>query len=149
MNVGNILKVADAIEQASVPGLGFNMRTFGRGSGPLPDKSGHDCGTVACVAGWTYAVATAEIPEDRRSLVPPVASKFLGLTGDEAQSLFLMSGGGFGTYDTDFANAILPEHAVRCLRILAITGKVDWAAAMKGDEPVMPPLPVKTKRVRA
>ena len=56
MNKENILKVADAIEQHSIPDLGFNMSIW-VGIGSLyEDKSGHKCGTVGCIAGWATTV---------------------------------------------------------------------------------------------
>ncbi|HYD06526.1 MAG TPA: hypothetical protein VEC60_12415, partial [Reyranella sp.] len=73
------------------------------------------------------------------------AGDLLGLTEEEQEELFLPEheeGAHFASGD------ILPEHAVRCLRNLAITGKVDWEAAMKGDEPVLPPLPVSKSLTR-
>lgn len=141
MNVGNILKVADAIEQASVPGLGFNMLNF-RANGRYEDKSGHHCGTTACIAGWAVAVEGTQL--ETPWLTCDNAIPFLGVNPDQARELFYAS----RSHEVRLSK-ITPTEAVRCLRILAITGKVDWAAAMKGDEPTLPALPVNAKRVEA
>lgn len=144
MNIGNILRVADAIEQSTLPDVGFNMAGYiSRADADRPDMSGHNCRTVACVAGWACSVfssnpsAIEDVHEDARCL--------LGLTHSEGMSLFIPSDG----QDTYWSNTIGPIHAVRVLRNLAITGKVDWEAAMKGDEPLLPPLPVSRSLVKS
>lgn len=144
MNIGNILKVADAIENASVPGLGFNMNcgietTDDNWRGTVEDLTGRGCGTVACVAGWTAIVCGTTSVKSRMwwENIAVHARRKLGLTSDQGSELFEPNG-----YED---MGITPEHAVRCLRNLAITGKVDWKAAMKGDEPALPPVPVKTE----
>jgi hypothetical protein len=144
MNVGNILLVADAIERASVPGLGFNMGGFvGRVTDTFPDLSGRSCGTAACIAGWTVAVhRNGAIPEQNQPDIDyeTDAGVFLGLRDTDTEALFFPAG---------FTNDIhTPEMAIRCLRNLAITGKVDWELAMKGDEPVLPPLPASKSLAR-
>lgn len=139
MNVGNILKVADAIEQASVPGLGFNLRLpYRKVLGE--DCSGRSCGTVACIAGWAAVVEGHAITTTTSwgGDILPWAQLYFGLNDREAGDLMApLSIILFGRLPmpTD-------KQAVRCLRNLAITGKVDWEAAMKGDEPALPPLPV-------
>lgn len=139
MNVGNILKVADAIEQATVPGLGFNMGTVYNGRGVFEDLSGHSCGTVACIAGWTLAAVEGAPDRYGTQKAMEVAAQWLGLHLDsddntgEAAELFLPEG-----FEEDIHT---PAQAVRCLRNLAITGKVDWEAAMKPADPAMPTLP--------
>lgn len=133
MNVENILKVADAIENHKIPWLGFNMEDYV--STDLDDKSGHNCGTVACIAGWAAAVNNLE------SKVPPnpnrtrrgeilggdivwaeesvqVGAEFMGLDYGQYEELFHPSECNWETID--------PEKAVRTLRHLAATGEVDW-----------------------
>ena len=116
MNVENILKVAEAIEQHSIADLGFNMSIV---TGPVrPDRldmSGHNCGTVACIAGWTNAVFKNASPHT------PAAAGYLGLEADQADELFCPE----GWMDGD----IKPEQAVRTLRHLAVSGEVDWSVA--------------------
>lgn len=153
MNVGNILLVADAIEQARVPGLGFNMANWkATATQWRPDLTGHSCGTVACIAGWTCEVLGTPMITDmsqRNYDRYHEAGDILGLSVADQLELFLPDHPGC-SYDScdDDHQPILPEQAVRCLRNLAITGKVDWEAAMKGDEPVLPPLPVSKSLTR-
>ncbi len=150
MNIGNILKVADAIEKASV--CNFNMASW---------VQVEDCGTSACIAGHCYIMQGGELSintdsRDARILryaeyssVVPLARDFLGLTDDEAGKLFLPTDN--ANINTGDLDDITSEHAVRALRILAITGRVDWIAAMNLSEPDMPslpsPLPAKRERV--
>jgi hypothetical protein len=134
MNIENILKVADAIEQASIPDLGFNMLDV-HANGEFPDKTGRECGTTACIAGWALAV---EGQPFHPFTVCQDATPFLGLTLKQANELYYAE----DAFDT-LLSEIEPHHAVRVLRILAITGKVDWAGAMDPREPELPALPVK------
>lgn len=134
MNVENILKVADAIENRQIAWLGFNMRSwyahkqddeFGV---PYKDNSGHNCGTVACIAGWASAVELGaeafskiitDTREDGRMLIGlnllTSPEEYLGLSDGQRTSLFH---GAHGDTSSD--------QAVRTLRHLAATGKVDW-----------------------
>lgn len=146
MNVGNILKVADAIEQASVPGLGFNMDHW-KSTGSYRDQSGRDCGTTACICGWAATVEHKHLSDDETYMT--FGQSYFGLDQQATERLFL-----YFTDDADEIvnnrNEVTPEQAVRTLRILAITGKVDWEAAMKPADPVMPSLPTPvTSKVRA
>lgn len=114
MNAENILKVAKAIEQHSIPDLGFNMGVVcGKARYDLPDLSGHNCGTVACVAGWTNKVFNTPASA-------AAAGDILGLSDDVSELLFLPEGW--------TENDIKPDQAVRTLRHLAETGEVDWTA---------------------
>lgn len=109
MNVENILKVADAIEQHTIADLGFNMGLWAaRSSRSFPDRSGHNCGTVACIGGWTDRVIGTE----------GSAADRLGLDYEEADALFCPPGWSGGE--------ISQLQAVAVLRHLAATGKVDW-----------------------
>jgi hypothetical protein len=138
MNIGNILKVADAIEQASVPNVGFNMTAWISEASPeMPDRSGRNCGTVACVAGWATIVALGRETDDSPW---DVGQSFLELDAPTAGDLFLPN---YDTEDKRHAmTSATPADAARVLRNLAITGKVDWEAAMKPADPAMPALPV-------
>lgn len=128
MNVENILKVADAIEQHSISDLGFNMDDWCMLDGAEHDKSGHNCGTVACVAGWAVAVARGADTEAllniaERGDVFDDAADFLGLKEAQANALFIPRG-------VVFWDDITPTVAGRVLRHLASTDKVDWPAAL-------------------
>ena len=116
MNVENILKVADAIEQHSIPDLGFNMRRWRfRFRNGINDKSGHHCKTCACIGGWTEA------------LFPGVAAhKSLGLLSLKVHALFYPDAAP-RAYDAT------PSQAAAVLRHLAATGEVDWSIALSTD----------------
>src|SRR6478752_5592852 len=96
MNVESILKVADAIEQHSVPGLAFHMNytyeddkdEVERTQARSPDqvRMGSECGAIACLIGWTNTVIPAPFREARGDDV--YARVSLGLTLKEADSLF-------------------------------------------------------------
>lgn len=120
MNKDNILKVADAIEQHSIPGLGFNMRKYfcPTDVDHNPDLSGHTCGTTACIAGWAIAVRDGGNPTDFNGPWLYDAAEFMGLWKDEQATKDLM---------LETNNTITPAHAVAVLRHLAETGEVDWS----------------------
>lgn len=133
MNVENILKVADAIEQHSIPNLGFNMALWYAPAGRnYPDNSGRNCGTVACIAGWAYSVARglslAATNVDTAAYDAGVKAKqFLGLTEEEASRLFMPHIDG---EDHDVGRCgVKPERAIAVLRHLAKTRKIDWSVA--------------------
>ncbi len=125
MNVNAIFKLADVIEQAGKDGKqGFNMGTYGANA--LPDRSGHQCGTVACVAGWQYAISANKGRIAVGGIELWSSTQFdqammdLGLTHRQAGDLFLPNNKALdnGT----------PKQAAMVLRILALTGKVRWSA---------------------
>jgi hypothetical protein len=122
VNKDNILAVADAIEKHSIPDLGFNMALLnGEGSA---DLSGHECGTVACIAGWTCAVA---------KIAPSFegAREFLGLERKQSSVSDYHNGNlFFPDLKSDHWDAT-PSQAVAVLRHLAETGIVDWSVASK------------------
>ena len=125
MNKENILKVADGIEKHSVPDLGFNMRFFcielaeiDDGNEGVADHSGHDCGTVACIAGWSNAIRTGGRPEE---IDPDEEAEWLGLSQGRADALF------FPHLPREEWAAISQDQAIRTLRHLAETGEVDWS----------------------
>lgn len=126
INVENILKVADAIEQHSIAELGFNMNYEHYVSGEYDrceslDRSGHGCGTVACIIGWTNAVFASE-PLG----LSETAVAHLGISVRDGDRLFWPDKERWGirTYDD-----ITPAQAVSTLRRLAATGEVDWSDA--------------------
>ena len=117
MNEENILKVADAIERHSIPDLGFNMELLrGAADERYPDLSGHNCGTVACIAGWALAVAGKDGGFE-------AAAEFFGFKDQEEEEsydfpLFFPGSPHYGTTSSQ---------AVAVLRHLAETGEVDWS----------------------
>jgi hypothetical protein len=132
VNRENVLKVADAIERHSIKNLGFNMGYFMFDADPTSswarDNSGHSCGTIACIAGWTRCVRTGrrfartgagpdEFPWQREA-------DWLGLDTEAGYTLFL-------TDDELPLEEITSAEAVAVLRHLADTGEVDWSVADK------------------
>lgn len=132
MNKKRILKLADVIEtEAGQHGLGFNMDTYLNSVDK--DISGHNCGTVACIAGWTTFLfdprgrlrSPARASKDaiaannsstRTGDFHNTAGDILGLTEIEANELFLPS-----AFDDP-----TPAQAAKVLRHLAETGEVEW-----------------------
>lgn len=125
MNVERILQVANAIEQRSVDGLGFNMNYF--------KTHINGCGTVACIAGWACAIADEPLNSFNE------AGIWLGFaeTIEEADALWRLRNSildqlFFASNHPDNINyisalATIPaEQAGRTLRHLAKTGEVDW-----------------------
>lgn len=127
MNRENVLKVADAIEKHSIPDLGFNMAAYLTSN--EPDKSGHGCGTVACIAGWAFEVSTNRRPVDWHDDVDGVAAAFFGIDARTAEKLFVPLADVRATF-FPLLHAE-PRHAVAVLRHLAETGEVDWSVADK------------------
>ncbi len=112
MNVENILKVANAIEQHSIPELGFNMFQWYGDDTFHRDISGHGCGTVACIGGWAGQVLLGNSNCTSQDLLDP-----LGIDKKQASALF---------FDWDTTIDVTPAQAVRTLRHLAATGAVNW-----------------------
>lgn len=122
MNRENILKVADAIESHSIPDLGFNMSLWiDRKPGPEDDRSGHNCGTTACIAGWAVAVMNGGVIPEVGVPIQDDAEKYFGLNWTDGEDLFVNWVGKSPT----------PAEAVIVLRHLAETGEVDWDRALK------------------
>ena len=130
MNKERILMVADAIENHSIPKLGFNMTSLV--SNDYPDMSGHDCKTVACIAGWTVALFkddgslrnkplyTVNSIDKSKNAIDKRAGKILDLGSWEANDLF------YTEYYIMHLEKITPKMAVKTLRNLAKTGRVVW-----------------------
>lgn len=129
MNAENILKVADAIENHSVPGLAFNMGFEYLSMEAKPSwmrasvdqrQMGEKCGAVACFIGWTNSVFHAESPlQSSKS-----AGAYLGLDEEQYSQLF------YPSVDNGWPNvryeSVTPEQAVHVLRHFAATGEIDW-----------------------
>ena len=128
MNKENILRVAAAIETATLPNFGFNMNylEISTANQVMPEEAKElnvldhqPCGTIACIAGWTCAIFAPGAPPSYQE-----AAEWLGLPPwaygvGPTYSLFFARG------ITDL-ESITPQHAVRVLRYLAETGEVDW-----------------------
>lgn len=129
MNRENILKVAQAIEDAAKPDakpeFGFNMAGFRAIRGYWPDRTGHDCGTTCCIAGWAAGTGGDGWQIEAR------ARERLGLTISEANRLFFAEDAE-GNISTDLEK-VEPAHAVAVLRHLAETGVVDWTVGAPAE----------------
>lgn len=124
MNTENIIKVADAIEQHSIPDLGFNMRALidEADSINVPNHFEEPCGTVACIAGWAYVLAGGSVKTRDPVKVWETATDWIGFeTGGEARDLFAPHEH-LGRF-----TRLTPTQAVAVLRHLAATGEVDWS----------------------
>jgi hypothetical protein len=132
MNKENILKVADAIENATLTkdhGIGFNMAYFFESSGHLEDHTHQECGTTACIAGWASLISEKEVAaRDDPDVMEDVAMEYLGLSNMQAVDLF------YARCVRKPMADITQAEAVRVLRHLAETGKVDWSIIYKGEE---------------
>lgn len=138
VNKANVLRVADAIENAKLAkrDIGFNMAYVAERRGVyVSDKTGHNCGTVACIAGYSYAIkhprksaAGIIALEDRRvaledDTIIVEAREFLGLPREDANALFFPD-----DENPDLRlDSLTVEQAVAVLRHLAETGEVDWS----------------------
>jgi hypothetical protein len=121
MNKERIEQLAVAIESHAIDELGFNMGFF-RFTGGAVDASGHDCGTVACIAGT--AVTLGKL--DGRFLA---AADWLDIPYDKVGQELFFPGDASGIRVHDWT-LITPSHAAAVLRRLAETGRVDWAAVL-------------------
>lgn len=119
MNKDNIRKVRDVI--ASQPAAKFDMaRLFTtqdlRDWWILrPDAVLNECGTAACIAGWTLVVFQ---PEQLSTKGAVDAEPYLGLNEGQAFKLFTPPGWKTERYTR--------AHAVRVLDHLLETGEVNW-----------------------
>ena len=134
MKTERILEIADLIE-AGHDRMHFDMQTYGCSVGP--DDGYSICGTAACIAGWAVArfgkTGRATKVNHRRMLeddgealasAHENAAGVLGLGCVTAKSLFLPNSDEQGVD----LHQVTEDHAVRTLRHLAKTGKVDWRA---------------------
>lgn len=108
MNTERILALADAIE-AGRDDLGFNMRYY-FAKDTAQDKSGHSCGTTACIAGWAKFLESGSADWASRES----AAKWLDL---DFVTSYKLTQEGFNADN---------KQAARTLRHLAKTGFVNW-----------------------
>lgn len=127
MNKKAILALADKLESHSIPGLGFNMgQWYGHSS---VDRSGRECGTTACIAGWACELHTRKTNVPRWIITKRgygvAARKMLDLSSTQSVKLFL------GHPDGMTMDSVPLWCAVNVLRLLAETGRVDWDLAYR------------------
>lgn len=121
MNVKNILRLADFIEQDALEDTKFNMRMMGRKT---------DCGTIACIAGYGQALFNPE--EWHKYLnngvffITPAEGCADALELDREYALHEL----FAPFDI-FYFAVTPQIAAQVLRNLAQTGEVVWPNEVK------------------
>lgn len=117
MNKEAMLKVAEAIEQRSIPGLGFDMRSY---------VQKHPCGTTACLAGWAVAVLgglkkweelkPVQVGPNGQGFYWEKARELFDLSEEEADELFLDNSG----------QASSRQKGVEMLRYAVETGSCVW-----------------------
>ncbi len=134
-----LMAVADAIEKHALvkDGIGFNMLVwratipdardlarnhvdFTHAEELAIDRTGHQCGTVACIAGWVDIMEDG-VEDGARSRPMWRARDILGLSENTARALF-MGNSASGRSLMEFTD----KQAVAVLRNLAKTGKVEW-----------------------
>lgn len=131
---------ADAINAviASIKGETENSKTLGFNmsysiQNDRTDRSGRDCGTIACIAGHAYVNATGAKGRKITQLgeaymwdhIFNTAQAKLGLTMEERELLFFgQDEDGEPVIDLD---TVTPEHAIRVLENLRDNGVVDWS----------------------
>lgn len=123
-NIDKILALADAIEAAAAPDanpkIGFNMADYVGLERLNHDRTGHDCGTTACIAGWAVFLEYGINELVGAGHTGRKAADILGLSDAEADAMFTPSGLGVSYH------SIQPHHAVEMLRRYAKTGAVVW-----------------------
>lgn len=123
MNVENIRKVATVIQAQPHASL-FKESA----QGFLMSRYYHPCGTPACIAGWSHALAAPDFDpfalpqaEPELSEIQSVAAEYLGLPLDLAvREVFR------GTDSQGDLARITPTMAADFLNNLADTGIADW-----------------------
>lgn len=89
------------------------------------DPDNHNCGTVACIGGTAAILARAASNERAWELpVRTVATEWLGISRDDAEDLFVPG-------DPLFRQKVTRKGAIRVLKHLEKTGKLDWNKANK------------------
>lgn len=148
MNKERLQKVIDAIKSVKDGDpLGFNMDMWiGLADPDFPehcDKTGHECGSVACIAGWAHSLSQPEVKlgELLEGDSEVEGRKWLDLNHEEAQRLFL---GGVGKYDDGWDNfealvelgLVTQADALKVLEHTVATGDIDWTIIEDFDNKV-------------
>ena len=136
MNTARLLALADAIEGHVLPELGFNMEVYySTAYRNLPDRSGHECGTIACIAGWACKLY-GSLGEGYFA----TAAYHLDLDYETANELFIPPGPAHWDEENHSWQEFpvntwkaTPAQAARVIRHLAATGKVDWRVAFESE----------------
>lgn len=136
MNKSRLLKLADLLEaegKKTKPKLGFNMSNWKRKPGPT-DISEHDlyrrkCDTVACVGGSAEFYFGKFKPNENDG--GPQAQAVLGLSDQDAKSLFYPGDAENDIGLLDNWDLITPFVAAECIRHFVKTGKIDYRRAIK------------------
>lgn len=142
MNKERLLQVADAIERGGIEGLGFNMAyhylTLSEarvGDKEAQDLSGHDCGTIGCIAGWTVAIfRKPNLLEMHTVEFEDEAASILELHRCIATELFRPEHGTGADPDLVPGWDATPAQAAMVIRHLVETGEVDWGLPFRGEE---------------
>lgn len=142
MNITAIHTLAETLENLPPEKkVGFNMGTYhhdlASDFGPMETNVGHQCGTVACIAGWASMFlredGTGLLQRPRREIDIPafddLGAHLLGLDENQANSLFEPMNYEFENADIDWGQ-ITPAQAAKVLRHLAATGEVDWSIVL-------------------
>jgi len=125
-NPVHIARVIAAIQGETQEGLGFNMGAYigAASEGIIGDALGRDCGTVACIAGHAYLLATGNTVEEGIQAdsddIDRIAADYLGIDMCQAATLF---------YDLPpdvTLCSVSAEDAIATLDRLARTGDVVW-----------------------
>lgn len=107
----------------------FNMLHFGLSDGRYgystvaPVDVFKECGTAACICGWTNVLFGGRETDDEHA-----AAHILGLDIEASENLFYPHGWG-----SDLWSVIPPSAAVAVLDHLIATGEVDWSVARKAE----------------
>lgn len=125
MNVERVRELATAIRTASLVerDVGFNMSVFNETieRADCADMTGHNCGTVACVAGWAALMwAEEELTEDDDYI--NFLSNTLDVSFEMAENIATPDVSD-GTLDY---SVITTDQAADMLERLADTGEVKW-----------------------
>lgn len=128
MNKSKIRRVALALLTGELAvgkrHIGYNQGTYKAhrtGLAGRPDRGGHDCGTVACIAGHVTAIYDRGV-FGRDDNIGGVARRILGINQSQADELF--------TGMPHALNVPNAKQAAMVLFHLAETGKVDWNVAV-------------------
>jgi hypothetical protein len=119
MNRENIKKVRDVI-------AGLRPQRFDMCQWATADDAVHlhrDCGTAACIGGWTNALLSS--PAEFMDF--DLAGKRLGITLGQTYKLFMPE-------DYDVPGHYTRAHAVRVLDHLLETGEVDWQSTRRAKK---------------
>jgi len=143
-NSKNIEKLVEFMRTHLIdsPNQGFNMDTWY--SKNALDHAGHNCGAVACIAGWAASDAFLEYagitrPDVDRPGIKSIAACVLGIAPRRAYDLFIMESALFSYHATSLgengyeqaafkvvAPLVTLEEAIITLNNLALHNTISW-----------------------